>query len=279
MYDYNYGYGYDYGYDTAAGILGGMAASFGIIMLISLVLGVLMIIAQWKIFKKAGKGGWECLIPVYNIIVLLQIAELPTWYIVLFCLPFANIYAIFKTYIELAHKFGKSTGFGVGLVFLNPIFMLILGFGKNNVYQGENVQTNNSMAQNPMYANPSTIQNMYGGDNNMNQNNGMAFNQNFNMQPNPMPQMVNNVAPTPAQPMPSPQPEINVNQNMETIPQPIQTTPINNIPNEMPQQSPMQMPNQPQQMNTEPTMNIPTMNIPGQPAQMNQPNNFNNPNM
>ena len=31
-------------------------------------------------------------------------------------------------YIEIAHKFGKSTGFGVGMVLLNVIFIPMLGF-------------------------------------------------------------------------------------------------------------------------------------------------------
>ena len=57
-------------------------------------LPILTIIATWKMFTKAGKPGWAAIIPVYNIIVMLEIAELPMWYIALFLIPFANIYAI-----------------------------------------------------------------------------------------------------------------------------------------------------------------------------------------
>ena len=132
MYDYNYYY------DTGAnGAAVGVATGFLIFYWIFyLAILVFEIVCMWKIFKKAGKNGWEAIIPIYNIIVLLEITELPMWYIALFFVPFANIYALFKINIELAHKFGKSTGFGVGLVFLSVIFDAILAFSKDCVYNG-----------------------------------------------------------------------------------------------------------------------------------------------
>lgn len=153
MYD-NYGYSYNYDYttyDTTSSMLGGLAAVFGTIMIISLIIGIIGLVSQWIIYKKAGKHGWECLIPIYNIIVLLQIVELPMWYIALFFVPIANIYAIFKIYIELAHKFGKSTGFGIATVFFSIICLPILAFGKNNVYNGTNNTINqiNNQPNNP----------------------------------------------------------------------------------------------------------------------------------
>ena len=133
MYD-TYGYSYDYGAATAAtGLIGGFLL---FMWLISLTVSVFGIVCMWKVLKKAGKQGWECLIPVYNIVVMLEVAELPTWYVILFFLPIAHIYATFKLSIELAHKFGKSTGFGIGLVFLSLIFYAILAFDKKTVYQG-----------------------------------------------------------------------------------------------------------------------------------------------
>lgn len=35
----------------------------------------------------------------------------------------------------MAHAYGKSTGFGIGMLFLSPIFCAILGFGDAE-YQG-----------------------------------------------------------------------------------------------------------------------------------------------
>lgn len=114
--------------------VGGIFAYMGIVMLISSIVSLLMIVSMWKIFKKAGKNGWEAIIPIYNIVVLLQTVELPAWYIILFVVPFANIYVMFKMYIELAHKFGKSTGFGVATVFFSVVCLPLLAFG-DSVYQ------------------------------------------------------------------------------------------------------------------------------------------------
>ena len=36
--------------------------------------------------------------------------------------------------IKLARAFGRGTGFAIGLIFLPPIFMLILGFGDDRYY-------------------------------------------------------------------------------------------------------------------------------------------------
>ncbi len=126
---------------------GALLASFGTIFLISSVIGLVMIISMWKVFKKAGKPGWASIIPIYNIYVMIQIAKLPAYYLLLYILPIVNIYAMFKIYIELAHKFDKSTGFGIGLIFLNFIFLPILAFG-NATYEDSIVNTNNNNMQN-----------------------------------------------------------------------------------------------------------------------------------
>ena len=105
-------------------------------IVIGLIAGILVIVSLWMIFKKAGKPGWASIVPIYNIIVFIQIVGLPLWYLVLLIIPFANIYAIFKIYIELAHKFGKSTGFGVLTVFFSEICLPILAFDKNATYKG-----------------------------------------------------------------------------------------------------------------------------------------------
>lgn len=106
-----------------------------IFFLIPIAISVFTIISLWQIFKKAGKEGWECIIPVYNIIVLLEITGLPMWYIALFFVPFGNIYALVRVYLELGYRFKQSTGFGVGLIFLAPVFLGILAFNKSITYE------------------------------------------------------------------------------------------------------------------------------------------------
>ena len=166
MYDYGYNYGYDsYDYSAAASAVG-IFAGVGIFMwIIGMAVAIFSIISMWKLFAKAGKKGWAAIVPIYNTIVMIEIAELPIWYIALFFVPFANIYAIFKIYIEIAHKFGKSTGFGVGMVFLNIIFIPMLSFGKAEYKGGVSASVNSNvnevfnMQNNNMQVNQSVVNN------------------------------------------------------------------------------------------------------------------------
>jgi hypothetical protein len=100
-----------------------------VVLLIELVIAVVMVAAMWKIFVKAGEPGWAAIVPVYNIIVMVKIAGKPMWWVILYFIPIANIIASFIIAIAIAQRFGKSAGFGVGMVFLPFIFYPMLGFG------------------------------------------------------------------------------------------------------------------------------------------------------
>ena len=103
---------------------------------------VFIIAAQWKIYEKAEQPGWACIIPFYNIIVLLNIIKKPGIWLLYMFIPFVNIVILFKIHIALAHKFGKGTGFGVGLALLGFIFLPILGFGDAEYQDGLNEKLN-----------------------------------------------------------------------------------------------------------------------------------------
>jgi hypothetical protein len=96
--------------------------------LIYLVVLVAVIAGMWKVFVKAGKPGWACIVPIYNIIVLLEIAGRPIWWIVLLFVPIANLIVLILVALDIAKAFGKGTGFGLGLAFLGFIFYPLLGF-------------------------------------------------------------------------------------------------------------------------------------------------------
>ena len=96
---------------------------------------IVLITSFWKAFEKAGKPGWAAIVPIYNIIVMLEIAGKPTWWIILFLIPIVNIVAAIIVNIEIAKKFGQGTGFGIGMIFLPFIFWPILGFG-SSVFEG-----------------------------------------------------------------------------------------------------------------------------------------------
>jgi len=90
---------------------------------------VLVIAGFWKVFTKAGKPGWAVIIPIYNIIVLLEITGKPIWWFLLLLLPIVNIVIIIMVYHALSLSFGKGAGFTFGLFLLGFIFIPILGFG------------------------------------------------------------------------------------------------------------------------------------------------------
>lgn len=96
---------------------------------------ILIVAAMWKVFTKAGKPGWAAIVPIYNVIVMLEIAGKPTWWILLFLVPLANLIVMIITIVEIAKRFGKGGGFAVGLILLGFIFWPILGFGSAK-YQG-----------------------------------------------------------------------------------------------------------------------------------------------
>lgn len=83
----------------------------------------------WKVFVKAGKPGWAALIPIYNAIVLMDIVGRPIWWVALLIIPFVNFVVAIIVALDVANRFSKGTGFGIGLAFLPFIFYPILGFG------------------------------------------------------------------------------------------------------------------------------------------------------
>ncbi len=92
---------------------------------------VLIIASFWKVFVKAGKPGWAAIIPIYNIVVLLEIVGKPIWWIILMLIPLVNLVVVIIVYVALAKCFGKGVGFALGLIFLGIIFFPILGFGSS----------------------------------------------------------------------------------------------------------------------------------------------------
>ena len=127
---YTYSYTYDYPKAAAAtgvGFIGGFFAFLLILIILACI--VLTIIAQWKIFTKAGKEGWKALIPIYNTYTLLQILNMEPLLCLLMLIPVSSFMLGIVMNVKLAKSFGKGTGFAIGLILLTPIFYMILGFG------------------------------------------------------------------------------------------------------------------------------------------------------
>lgn len=114
-------------------------------MIYLIILGIILIgvlvfslISLAKIFKKANRSGISAIIPIYNIIVLLEITNYPKWYILLYFIPGANIIIHLMIMMKLSKLFKKGNAFGFGLTFLPFIFFPILAFNDSE-YIGINL--------------------------------------------------------------------------------------------------------------------------------------------
>ena len=129
----------------------------GIYVTIALAWWLLQIIANWRIFTK-GEAGWKSIIPVYSDYISYKIAWQTSYFWLVFILGIiasciqnpggdsamllmlaslikiiAGIISIIYS-VKLAKAFGRGIGFALGLIFLQPVFMLILGLGNDHYY-------------------------------------------------------------------------------------------------------------------------------------------------
>ncbi|MCB1324177.1 MAG: signal peptidase I [Spirochaetales bacterium] len=72
-----------------------------------------VVVGMWMIFEKAGRPGWKALIPVYNLIILLDIIGRPRWWIVFYLLIISAPIAALINAIDLGTRFGQERGWGV----------------------------------------------------------------------------------------------------------------------------------------------------------------------
>lgn len=90
---------------------------------------IIPIASYWKIFEKAGQPGWNALVPIYNLIILMKIIDKPWWWALLCIIPYLGIIWIIWSHNLMVKRFGKTEAFTIGIVFLAPIFLPILAFG------------------------------------------------------------------------------------------------------------------------------------------------------
>lgn len=121
-------------YDDAAG---GVMALFGVgFILFFVVLNIVFVVCQWKIFTKAGKPGWACLVPIYGYIVAMEIAGRPWWHLFLMIIPIYGLVVAIQDLNAFCKSFGRSSGFTAGMIFLPIVFYPILAFDNSIVYIG-----------------------------------------------------------------------------------------------------------------------------------------------
>jgi hypothetical protein len=91
---------------------------------------ILVAIALWRVFSKAGYPGILAIIPIVNIFVLVKVAGYSAWMGLLYFIPIVNfIFAIVMAF-KLGARFGKGGAFSFFLLFLfSVIGYFIIGYG------------------------------------------------------------------------------------------------------------------------------------------------------
>jgi len=81
------------------------------------------------VFAKAEKPWWGCIVPIYGIVLLCDIARRPRWWTLLCLIPGVNIVAYPVLSLRVARNFERGDGFGVGHMFVPVVIYAILAFG------------------------------------------------------------------------------------------------------------------------------------------------------
>lgn len=91
---------------------------------------VIVAIALWRVFTKAGYAGILAVIPIVNLFILVKVAGYSAWMTLWYLVPIANfIFGIFVA-LRLGQRFGKGGAFSFFLLWLFAIIgYLIIGFG------------------------------------------------------------------------------------------------------------------------------------------------------
>lgn len=91
---------------------------------------VAIIAGVWKMFEKAGEGGWKSFIPIYNMYILYKIAWGNGLLFLLLLVPVVDLFMMIVTPFKIAKAYGLSGLYGLGLLLLPVIFFPALGFGR-----------------------------------------------------------------------------------------------------------------------------------------------------
>jgi signal peptidase I len=108
------------------------------IVLAIILLIILPYIGFWKLFEKAGRPGWEGIIPLYNVYIMIKLCGRPLWWFVLVLIPGLNLLVMIGILVDFVKSYGKFSLIDhVCAVALPFIFLPKWGFDKDTKYLGQ----------------------------------------------------------------------------------------------------------------------------------------------
>ena len=91
----------------------------------------------WKLFEKAGRRGWEALVPVYSSYIMLKLSGRPAWWLLWLLIPGINVIAAITIYLDFVKSFGKfSAANQARALFLGFVYLPKWGFDETTHYLG-----------------------------------------------------------------------------------------------------------------------------------------------
>jgi len=97
---------------------------------IALAFYILVAVALWKVFEKAGYSGILALIPIVNVFIVVKIAGYSAWMTLLYLIPIVGWIFGIVVAIRLGDRFGKGGLFSFFLLWLIPVIgYFVIGFG------------------------------------------------------------------------------------------------------------------------------------------------------
>ncbi len=109
---------------------------FFVLCLVFLVMILVMTIANWKLFEKAGEKGWKALIPIYGEWTRYKIAMgySPVMLFITSLIPIIGLIPILYVNYQFAYRYSRDRATGVLYCFFPFIVGTVLAFSKQAQY-------------------------------------------------------------------------------------------------------------------------------------------------
>lgn len=96
----------------------------GTTSLIGLLFYILLAVALWRVFTKAGYPGWLAIIPIVNTVFLVKVAGYSGWMTLLYLIPIVGL--IFHIIVSI--RVGRAFGHGGFFSFFLLVVFWVIGY-------------------------------------------------------------------------------------------------------------------------------------------------------
>ncbi|MEN0047591.1 MAG: signal peptidase I [Bacteroidota bacterium] len=111
------------------------------ILIFFIVSYLILSVALYFLFPKAGEEGWKGLVPGLNFVTWCEIVGRQKWWAALLLIPFVGIFIYASMTVEMVRSFGKYKFYhSFFAVVAAPIYFLVLAFDDKSKYLGKNLE-------------------------------------------------------------------------------------------------------------------------------------------